>query len=93
MNFLIHADLAPKTSENFIQLTESGYYDDSTFHRLVKDFCLQGGDPKGTGGNSIFGYEFEDEFHPKLSHKKAGLLSMANSGPNTNRSQFFITLK
>lgn len=75
-------------------MSESGYYNNTSFHRLVKNFCLQGGDPTGTGsgGESIFGGEFEDEFHPKLTHCKTGILSMANSGPNTNRSQFFITL-
>jgi cyclophilin family peptidyl-prolyl cis-trans isomerase len=70
-----------------------GYYDKTNFHRLVKDFCLQGGDPSGTGsgGQSIFGKAFEDEFNPNLKHK-IGSLSMANSGPSSNRSQFFICL-
>ena len=94
-SLLIHADLVPKTSENFLELAESGYYDGLAFHRLVKDFCLQGGDPTGTGsgGESIFGKMFEDEFHPKLTHCKPGILSMANAGPKTNGSQFFITLE
>lgn len=94
-SLLIHADLVPKTSENFIELSENGYYNGLAFHRLVKDFCLQGGDPTGTGsgGESIFGKMFEDEFHPKLRHSKPGILSMANAGPKTNGSQFFITLE
>ena len=94
MNFLIHCDLTPLTSENFMQLAESGYFNNTQFHRLVKNFCLQGGDPTGTGsgGESIFGSEFADEFNPKLTHHKTGILSMANCGPNSNRSQFFITL-
>lgn len=92
-NILVHIDLVPKTSENFIELVEQGYYDGSSFHRLVKDFCLQGGDPTGTGsgGQSVFGKAFEDEFTPKLKHVP-GVLSMANSGPCTNKSQFFICL-
>lgn len=94
MNFLIHCDLTPLTSENFMQLAESGYFNNTQFHRLVKNFCLQGGDPTGTGsgGESIYGSEFADEFNPKLTHHKTGILSMANCGPNSNRSQFFITL-
>lgn len=94
-SLLIHCDLVPKTCENFIELSENGYYDGLTFHRLVKDFCMQGGDPTGTGsgGESIFGKPFADEFHPKLTHSKPGIVSMANAGPMTNGSQFFITLE
>lgn len=91
---MVHCDITPKTGENFLELCQSGYYDGCHFHRLVKDFCLQGGDPTGTGtgGISIFGKIFVDEFSEKLSHSKAGILSMANSGPHTNGSQFFLTL-
>jgi len=95
LNIQIHCDLVPKTSENFLELCETGYYNNTTFHRFVKNFVLQGGDPTGTGrgGSSIFGKQFQDEFHPKLTHKERGILSMANSGKNTNGSQFFIILK
>ena len=82
---------APKTVANFEKLANSGYYNGVTFHRVIADFMIQGGDPlgQGTGGP---GYKFADEFSPKLRHSKAGILSMANSGPNTNGGQFFITL-
>ncbi len=85
---------APKTVENFAGLILKGYYDGVTFHRIIKGFVIQGGDPTGTGsgGNSYFGGDFEDEFHPELKHDAEGVLSMANRGPNTNSSQFFITL-
>lgn len=85
---------APRTCENFIQLTKRGYYDGTIFHRIIGDFMVQGGDPTGTGfgGESIYGKTFEDEIHPGLKHTGAGILSMANSGPNTNGSQFFLTL-
>jgi peptidyl-prolyl cis-trans isomerase-like 1 len=85
---------APKTCTNMLQLARIGYYDKTCFHRVVKDFCIQGGDPTGTGkgGESIYGGKFEDEISPVLQHSGAGILSMANSGPNTNGSQFFITL-
>ena len=90
---------APKAVENFIRLAESGYYNGVTFHRVVKDFVIQGGDPTGTGagGESVFGPTFEDELDPitpsyQRGYKK-GVLAMANSGPNTNGSQFFILLK
>jgi len=85
----------PKTCRNFAGLAEAGYYDGVTFHRVIRDFMIQGGDPTGTGrgGESIWGGKFEDEITRNLKHTGAGILSMANAGPNTNGSQFFITLK
>ncbi|XP_076918200.1 peptidyl-prolyl cis-trans isomerase CYP18-2-like [Bidens hawaiensis] len=85
---------APRTCKNFIELSRRGYYNNVKFHRIIKDFIVQGGDPTGTGrgGESIYGSKFEDEVTPKLKHTGAGILSMANAGPNTNGSQFFITL-
>lgn len=82
---------APKTVENFAKHSKDGYYNGLIFHRVIKDFMIQGGDPTGTGmgGESIYGNSFEDEFDPKL-HNLRGALSMANAGPNTNGSQFFI---
>ncbi|EEB08446.1 cyclophilin family peptidyl-prolyl cis-trans isomerase Cyp1 [Schizosaccharomyces japonicus yFS275] len=90
----LYTDHAPKTCKNFYELAKSGYYDGVIFHRIIPDFMIQGGDPTGTGrgGNSIYGATFEDEIHPELHHTGAGILSMANAGPNTNGSQFFITL-
>lgn len=87
-------DKAPKTVENFVGLAEKGYYDGLTFHRVMDDFMIQGGDPlgTGTGGESLWGGKFEDEFNPNLKNLK-GALSMANAGPNTNGSQFFIVQK
>jgi len=84
----------PKTVENFCSLAKSKYYNDCIFHRVIKQFMLQTGDPTGvgTGGESSFGHEFEDEFHPKLKHDRPYTLSMANAGPNTNGSQFFLTV-
>ncbi|KAJ8490679.1 hypothetical protein OPV22_012400 [Ensete ventricosum] len=84
----------PKTCRNFVELSRRGYYDDVKFHRILKDFIVQGGDPTGTGrgGESIYGPKFEDEIRPELKHTGAGIMSMANAGPNTNGSQFFITL-
>jgi len=86
----LYADKTPKTVNNFVFLSREGFYDGITFHRVIKDFMAQGGDPtgRGTGGP---GYKFADEFHPGLKHDKPGRLSMANAGPNTNGSQFFIT--
>jgi len=84
---------APKTCHNFFELSKRHYYDGVIFHRVIKDFMIQGGDPTGTGrgGQSIYGSPFEDECTPKLKHTGAGILSMANSGRNTNGSQFFLT--
>ncbi len=92
----IYADLfeaeVPKTVQNFVTLAKKGYYDGIIFHRVIPDFMIQTGDPTGTGMGGP-GYSFADEFSPKLKHDKPGMLSMANSGPNTNGSQFFITQK
>ncbi len=86
-------DIAPKACENFMKLAEKKYYDGIIFHRVIKQFMVQGGDPKGTGtgGASIWGRPFEDEFSSTVVFDKPGLLAMANSGPHTNGSQFFIT--
>ena len=89
----LHCDLVPKTCENFLALCASGYYNDSIFHRNIKGFMAQTGDPTGTGkgGQSIWGGRFEDEFHDSLKHTGRGIVSMANSGADSNGSQFFIT--
>jgi cyclophilin family peptidyl-prolyl cis-trans isomerase len=84
-------DKAPITTGNFIKLAESGYYDNLIFHRVIDGFMIQGGCPNGTGTGGP-GYTIEDEFHPELKHDGPGVLSMANAGPNTGGSQFFITL-
>jgi cyclophilin family peptidyl-prolyl cis-trans isomerase len=86
----LFADKAPKTVNNFVFLAKEGYYDGLIFHRVINDFMVQGGDPTGTGSGGP-GYKFGDEFHPSLKHDKPGMLSMANAGPGTNGSQFFIT--
>jgi len=86
--------IAPKTCENFIGLVEKGYYNGIIFHRVIKGFMIQGGDPTGTGrgGESLWGGKFEDEVTRDMTFNKKGLLAMANAGPNTNGSQFFITV-
>lgn len=86
----LFADKAINTVNNFVFLARQGFYDGTIFHRVIKDFMAQGGDPTGTGTGGP-GYRFGDEFHPSLVHDKPGILSMANAGPNTNGSQFFIT--
>jgi len=83
-------DKVPKTVNNFVFLSEAGYYDGVIFHRVIDDFMAQSGDPTGTGRGGP-GFTFADEFHKDLKHDKPGILSMANAGPNTNGSQFFIT--
>ncbi|GES80582.1 peptidyl-prolyl cis-trans isomerase-like 1 [Rhizophagus clarus] len=90
----LYDDHAKKTCDNFFELAKRGYYDNTIFHRIIEGFMIQGGDPTGTGrgGSSIYGSTFEDEIHPDLKHTGAGVISMANAGPNTNGSQFFITL-
>lgn len=86
----LFADKAPKTVNNFVFLSKDGFYDGVIFHRVINDFMAQGGDPTGTGMGGP-GYRFEDEFDPSLRHDSPGVLSMANAGPGTNGSQFFIT--
>lgn len=89
----LFTDLAPRACENFIGLVKKGYYNGIIFHRVIKGFMIQTGDPTATGrgGESIWGRPFEDEVSPKAQFDKEGLLAMANAGPNTNASQFFIT--
>jgi cyclophilin family peptidyl-prolyl cis-trans isomerase len=83
-------DQVPRTVNNFVFLSNEGFYDDTFFHRVILNFMVQGGDPTGTGSGGP-GYKFNDEFDKELKHNKPGILSMANAGPNTNGSQFFIT--
>ena len=92
-NFKIElfSDKAPLTTDNFIKLVNDGFYDGLTFHRIIAGFMIQGGCPEGTGRGGP-GYNIKDEFHPDLKHNSPGILSMANAGPNTGGSQFFITL-
>eukprot|EP00850_Spirogloea_muscicola_P017473 SM000150S01732 [mRNA] locus=s150:222290:225887:- [translate_table: standard] len=95
LNLELHCDLVPRACENFLTLAEQGYYDNVIFHRNIRNFMVQGGDPTGTGkgGASIWGKPFKDEFTSKLTHSERGVLSMANSGPHSNGSQFFILYK
>lgn len=86
----LFADKTPVTVNNFVFLSKEGFYDGVIFHRVIENFMVQGGDPTGTGRGGP-GYTFKDEFHPSLKHDKPGILSMANAGPGTNGSQFFIT--
>jgi cyclophilin family peptidyl-prolyl cis-trans isomerase len=87
----LFSDQAPKTVQNFIDLAEKGFYNGVIFHRVIDNFMIQGGDPTGTGRGGP-GYAIPDEFGPSLKHDKPGLLSMANAGPDTGGSQFFVTL-
>ena len=93
IEFTLFNSVAPKTCENFITHAKNGYYDGIIFHRVIEQFMIQGGDPTGTGrgGESIWGKPFKDECSSELSFDKPGLLAMANAGPGTNGSQFFIT--
>eukprot|EP00930_Biecheleria_cincta_P006775 TRINITY_DN107842_c0_g1_i1.p1 TRINITY_DN107842_c0_g1~~TRINITY_DN107842_c0_g1_i1.p1 ORF type:complete len:560 (-),score=105.87 TRINITY_DN107842_c0_g1_i1:241-1920(-) len=97
LNVELHCDIVPRTTDNFLRLCEKNYYDNTIFHRLIKNFMIQGGDPTGTGRGGESGFEggryFKDEFDSRMVHQGPGVLSMANSGKNTNRSQFFVSLK
>jgi peptidyl-prolyl cis-trans isomerase B (cyclophilin B) len=90
ININLFEDKTPLTVANFVNLAQHGYYNGLNFHRVIPDFMIQGGCPTGTGTGGP-GYKFEDEFHPQLKHDRPGILSMANAGPATNGSQFFIT--
>lgn len=94
MELELFAKQVPMTVKNFVGLATENYYNGIIFHRVIDSFMVQGGDPtgSGSGGESYYGNKFKDEFHPSLIHDKPGVLSMANAGPNTNGSQFFITL-
>lgn len=93
MEVALKSEIAPKACENIIRLAEKGYYDGIIFHRVIKNFMIQGGDPNGTGrgGESVWGRSFEDEVRADVQFSKEGILAMANAGPGTNGSQFFIT--
>ncbi|MBI2937299.1 MAG: peptidylprolyl isomerase [Thaumarchaeota archaeon] len=91
MELELFEDKAPVTTKNFIDLANKGFYNDVIFHRVIAGFMIQGGDPTGTGMGGP-GYKIKDEFHPDLKHNAKGILSMANAGPNTGGSQFFILL-
>jgi len=93
IELVLYQDKAPKASENFLGLVKQGYYDGIIFHRVIKQFMIQCGDPTGTGrgGQSLWGDTFEDEVYPDLKFDRPGILAMANRGPDTNGSQFFIT--
>lgn len=95
INIELHCDLINQTCDNFLRLCKQGYYNGTVFHRSIKNFMIQGGDPTGTGngGESAFGKAFKDEFKPNLTHSGRGIVSMANSGPNANKSQFFISYR
>merc|ERR1712008_68076 len=97
LNVELHTDMVPRTWANFLRLCERDYYSGTVFHRLIQNFMIQGGDPTGTGkgGESAFekGKAFKDDFDSRLCHQGPGVVSMANSGKNTNRSQFFVSLK
>jgi peptidyl-prolyl cis-trans isomerase B (cyclophilin B) len=90
IRFELFEDKTPKTVANFVKLAQKGFYDGLKFHRVIADFMIQTGCPEGTGRGGP-GYKFADEFHPSLKHDGPGVVSMANAGPNTNGSQFFIT--
>jgi peptidylprolyl isomerase len=94
MSFELYPDVAPKAVANFLGLVKKGYYDGVIFHRVIKKFMIQGGDPTGTGrgGESLWGKSFEDEFKAGFTFDRGGILAMANAGRNTNGSQFFITV-
>src|SRR5580698_10327929 len=93
IELILYPDKAPKAVENFVGLVKKGYYNGLIFHRVIKGFMIQGGDPTGTGsgGQSLWGGDFADEINPDLTFDKQGMLAMANRGPDTNGSQFFIT--
>lgn len=97
LNIELHCDMVPRTCDNFLRLCEREYYDNTIFHRLVHNFVIQGGDPTGTGRGGRSGFEggeaFKDEFDARLTHQGPGVVSMANNGKNTNKSQFFVSLK
>eukprot|EP00413_Alexandrium_margalefii_P023374 CAMPEP_0204566682 /NCGR_PEP_ID=MMETSP0661-20131031/36180_1 /ASSEMBLY_ACC=CAM_ASM_000606 /TAXON_ID=109239 /ORGANISM="Alexandrium margalefi, Strain AMGDE01CS-322" /LENGTH=548 /DNA_ID=CAMNT_0051574543 /DNA_START=61 /DNA_END=1707 /DNA_ORIENTATION=+ len=97
LNVELHTDIVPRTTDNFLRLCEKDYYENTPFHRLIRNFMMQGGDPTGTGKGGESGFEggraFRDEFDSRLMHQGPGVVSMANNGKNTNRSQFFVSLK